>query len=117
MAEPTSSTAAMAMAGLGLASLMPWIDGDALMGASLGAALVAYNKTGLGALERVGALIFSACCGYFLAPEIIALTPVTMTVGAGFVGALATVPVSLKVMEYIEGLELSSLIDRLKGGK
>lgn len=117
MAEPTSSAAAAAMAGLGLASLLPWVDGSALMGASLGAALVAYSKSDLSALQRVGALIFSALCGYFMAPEIIAQTPVTMTAAAGFVGAIIIVPISLKAIEHIESMDISGLIERFKGGK
>ncbi|MGL5304537.1 MAG: putative holin, partial [Aeromonas sp.] len=54
MAEPTSSAlAAFTATGVGLATLLPWIDANALMGAVLGASLVAYSKSDIPPLKRL----------------------------------------------------------------
>lgn len=116
MAEPTTSAAAAATAtGIGLAALLPWIDASALMGAALGAGLVAYSKSDLRAWQRIGALLFSALCGYLMTPEIVALTPVTHDGAGGFIGAIVVVPLSLKLIQHVERLDLAAWLDRRKG--
>lgn len=117
VAEPTTSAAAATItaAGIGLAALLPWINADTLMGATLGAGLVAYSKTDLRAWQRIGALLFSALSGYLMAPEIIAQTPVTRDGTGGFIGALVVVPLSLKLIEHVEMLDLAAWLDRRKG--
>lgn len=115
MAEPTTSAAAATAAGIGLVAMLPWIDANALMGAALGAGLVAYSKSNLRAWQRVGALLFSALCGYLMAPEVVAQTPVAHHGAGGFIGALVVVPLSLKIIQHVERFDLATWIDRRKG--
>ena len=116
VAEPTTSAAAAATAtGIGLAALLPWINASSLMGAALGAGLVAYTKTDLRAWQRIGALLFSALCGYLLTPEIVAQTPVTHDGAGGFIGAIVIVPLSLKLIQHVERFDLATWLDRRKG--
>ncbi|MBK1691078.1 putative holin [Ectothiorhodospira mobilis] len=117
VAEPTTSAAAATATatGIGLAALLPWINANALMGAALGAGLVAYTKTDLRAWQRIGALLFSALCGYFMTPEIVAQTPVTHDGAGGFIGAIVIVPLSLKLIQHVEGFDLATWLDRRKG--
>ncbi|MGO2878501.1 MAG: putative holin [Halomonas sp.] len=117
MAEPATSAAAATMTatGIGLAALLPWINASSLMGAALGAGLVAYSKNDLRAWQRIGALLFSALCGYLMSPEIVAQTPVTHDGTGGFIGALVIVPLSLKLIKYVDKFDLSTWLDRRKG--
>lgn len=103
------------MVGVGLAALLPWVDSAALMGAALGAALVAYSKSDMRAWQRLGAMLFSALCGYLMAPDIVALTPVTQTGAGGFIGAILIVPLSLKAIKHVDKFDLSAWLDRRKG--
>jgi hypothetical protein len=117
VAEPTTSAAAATATatGIGLAALLPWINANALMGAALGAGLVAYTKTDLRAWQRIGALLFSALCGYLMTPEIVAQTPVTHDGAGGFIGAIVIVPLSLKLIQHVERFDLATWLDRRKG--
>ena len=48
MAEPTTSTTVAITASAGLVSLLPFVNGDALFGAVIGAALLIRNKLSKG---------------------------------------------------------------------
>ncbi|WMC11756.1 putative holin [Oceanimonas pelagia] len=117
MAEPTSSAAAAATAtaGVGLAALLPWIDANALMGAVLGAGLVAYSKSDISPLKRIGALAFSAALGYLMSGEVINLTPVQESGTGGFIGAIVIVPLALKLLDHIEQANASELLKKWRG--
>ena len=109
MAEPTSSSVvvATAAAGVGLATFLPNMDGDALFGAIIGAALIALNQKDLKAWQRLLGLLVSVGAGYVSAGEIVAQTPITQTGPGGFVGAILVVPIALKVLAVVERMELS----------
>lgn len=116
MAEPTSTTAIAVTTGAGvsLASLMPWVDGDALMGAVLGAALVALSKKDLKPWQRIGSLVFSALVGYLLSGEVIAQTPLTNSGSGAFYGAIFIVPVALKLMQYVDKIDTEAISAAIK---
>ncbi len=118
MAEPTSSTALAitATAGVGIAALLPWIDANALMGAVLGAALVAYTQKNLKPWQRLGGLLFSALVGYLMSTEMVAQTPLTETGTGGFIGAIVIVPLALKLMQQVDKLDIAALFRRGPGG-
>lgn len=111
MAEPTSSSVvvATAAAGVGLATFLPNMDGNALFGAIIGAALIALNQKDLKAWQRLLGLLVSVGAGYVSAGEIVAQTPITQTGPGGFVGAIIVVPIALKVLELIEKTDFASL--------
>ena len=63
MTEPASASGLTVAAGVGLASLLPFVNGDALIGAVLGAAVVAiHTKDAVWYLKIVG-LFLSSLCG------------------------------------------------------
>jgi hypothetical protein len=117
MAEPTSTTVivATATAGVGLATFMPSLDGNALFGAIIGAALIALNQKDLRAWQRILGLLVSVGSGYVSAGEIVAQTPITQTGPGGAVGAIIVVPIALKVLAVIERLELADVKAFLQG--
>ncbi|MEH6490760.1 putative holin [Halopseudomonas sp.] len=118
MPEPTSSTAVAATtaAGVTLAAMVPSIDANAVMGAVLGAALVAYNKSELKAWQRIGSLFFSALVGYLMSSELVTQTPVTETGTGAFIGSIIIVPLGIKLMQQIDKFDIASLIKRGPGG-
>ncbi|WP_022955776.1 putative holin [Perlucidibaca piscinae] len=118
MAEPTTSTAvaATAAAGVGLATLIPWIDVNALIGAIFGAAVVAMTKKELRPAARLLGMLLSIIGGYISAPEILNQTPITQTGPAAAVGAVLIIPVLLKALAQVEKLDLGTLLKGSKGG-
>ena len=117
MAEPTSSSVvvATAAAGVGLATFLPNMDGNALFGAIIGAALIALNQKDLKAWQRLLGLLVSVGAGYVSAGEIVAQTPITQTGPGGFVGAILVVPIALKVLAVVERMALSDVQAFLQG--
>ena len=69
MPEPTTTAAATAIT-LSAASLLPFINGNALLGAVFGAALFATTKKDLKPLQRVLTMLLATGIGYLLTPEI-----------------------------------------------
>ncbi len=118
MAEPTSSTAVIATtaAGVGLASLVPWLDVNALIGAIFGAAVVAMTRKELKPSSRLIGMLLSTLAGYIGAPELVAQTPITQTGPAAAVGAVVIIPLLLKALAYVERMDLGSLLRPKSGG-
>ena len=116
MADPTSSTITGLLMGLGLASAVPIIDGDALFGAVLGAWLVTSTKHDLKAWQRIGSLMLSSGVGYLFAPTALRLAPVLTSGGAALACALVVIPLSIKSMLWIEKADLLEILRRLRGG-
>ena len=111
MADPTTTTAvATAVAGVGLAAVAPQLDGNALFGAIIGAALIALNQRDIKGWQRLLGLLVSIGAGYVSAAEIITQTPITRTAPAGFLGAVLVVPVVLKSLEVVEKTDFASLV-------
>lgn len=117
MAEPTTSAVAatVATAGVGLASLMPWVDAGALMGAVLGAGLVAYTKKDIKPWQRLAALVFSAAIGYLLSPEVVHFASLSQTSTGAFIGSIVIVPLTVKLIDYVNKLDISTLLKRNGG--
>ncbi|MCU1717420.1 phage holin family protein [Pseudomonas sp. 5P_3.1_Bac2] len=110
MTEPTSSSVVLtAAAGVGLSTLLPHLDGNALFGAVIGAALIALKPSDLKSWQRLLGLLVSVGVGYISAEEIVAQTPITQSGPGAFVGAIVVVPIALKVLALIEHLELADL--------
>lgn len=118
MAEPTTTTAVVATtaAGVGLATLVPWLDMNALIGAVFGAAVVAMTKKDLQPWSRLLGMLLSIIGGYITAPEIVNQTPLTQTGPAAAVGAVLIIPVLLKGLAQVEKWDLATLLRAGKGG-
>ena len=119
MADPTTSTVIVtAAAGVGLSALIPQVDGNALFGAIIGAALIAVNQRDMKAWQRLLGLLVSIGAGYVCAAEIVTQTLITRTAPAAFIGAVLVVPVALKTLEVIDKTDFASLVPSwLKRGK
>lgn len=113
MAEPASSTTLAVTAGLGVAALMPFIDGNALLGATLGAALIASTKRDLRWWQRLLSLFISIGAGYVLASEVINQTPIRSIAAAAFIASVCAVPIALRLSVMAEQLDLSSVLGGL----
>ncbi|QPG61246.1 hypothetical protein HFV04_017160 [Pseudomonas sp. BIGb0427] len=116
MADPTSSSITGLLMGLGLATAVPLIDGEALFGAILGAWLVTSIKRDLKAWQRLGSLLLSAGVGYLFAPVGLKLAPFINSGGAAFACALVVIPISIKAMLWVEQADLFEILRRIRGG-
>ncbi len=116
MAEPTSTTAAAGslLVSLGLASLLPGIDGNALIGAFAGATLFVLSANEYSLLTRLGYMAVSLVMGYLSAPEITARLPIEETGVAAFIAGLSCVYLGLKLQDQIKAINLTELIERMK---
>lgn len=117
MAEPTTSTFVTLLAAVGLVSLAPQIDGEALFGAVLGAWLVTSTKKDLKVWQVLGSLLLSCGVGYLFAPMALRLAPVLTSGGGAFACALLIIPLSIKAMVWIEHTSLWDVISRIRGGR
>lgn len=114
MAEPTSTSTLALAAGVGFASMFPGIDGNALIGAFAGAALIVVTSKDLSLVNRFFYLVISLIVGYQGAPEIINATPIKSTGVAAFFAAAVAIALALQLVERIKAFDLSTLFK--KGG-
>jgi hypothetical protein len=113
MAEPSTTTLALSAA-IGLASLAPGIDGNALMGAFTGAALVVVTSKDVNVPKRIAYMFISLVMGYLAAPEIVNATPIKSTGVAGFFAAALVITVTLQLIERVKTADLFAIFR--KGG-
>ncbi|MFM0284143.1 putative holin [Paraburkholderia sediminicola] len=114
MAEPSTTTLAAVSAGIGLASLFPGIDGNALIGAFTGAALVVVTSKDLSIATRLAYLLISLIAGYIAAPEVVRVSPINSTGVAAFFAAALAITVTLQLIERVKSFDLLSIF---KGGR
>lgn len=118
MAEPTSTTTALAAsAGVGFASLAPGIDGNALVGAFAGAALMVISSKDLSLGKRFAYLLISMAVGYMGAADIVSVTPIRSTGVAAFAAAAVAITITLELIERLKTVDLLALLKKDKGGK
>jgi hypothetical protein len=101
-------TTATLPAAIGAASLTPGMDGDALIGAFTGAALVVVTSKDMGFIQRATYMLISLVMGYLAAPEIVRATPIRSTGVAAFFAAALVIAVTLQIIEGIKTLDLLS---------
>lgn len=114
MAEPSTTTAAVVTAGIGFASLAPGIDGNALVGAVAGAALLVVSSKDLSLGQRFAYLVISLIVGYLAAPEVVRLTPIHSTGVAGFFGAALAITITLQLLDRLKSIDLFAFFNRGK---
>ena len=116
MAEPisTSTTAALAVTGVGAVSLLPGVDPSTVLGAFAGAAVFALNADELSTGKKVAFLLLSIVMGCLTAPlaaSLLArLLPTDTEVSHG-VGALVASAVLVKLLLAL--IRLAEHSDRL----
>jgi hypothetical protein len=109
MAEPSTTTVAAMSAGIGFASLFPGMDGNALIGAFTGAALVVVTSKDLTLAKRFAYLVISLIVGYLAAPDVVNHTPIASTGVAAFFAAALAITVTLQLIERVKSFDLLSL--------
>ncbi|MBP2261452.1 hypothetical protein [Pseudomonas sp. BP8] len=97
-------------------------DGQALAGAILGAWLVSSSKgkawvtirtrRKLSLQQRLLTLLLSAGVGYLFMPLLLSLVPFVSTGVAAFVAAVVVIPISVKVMLWLENADLKEIVQR-----
>ena len=121
MAEPASASGATMVAGLGLATLLPFVNGDALIGAVLGASIVAVHTKNVVWYLKIVSLFLSALCGYVFAPD--AQVMINTIIGKFFgmqiksiavvscLVAVVSVPFIKKLSDWAYKFDLGGMID------
>lgn len=108
----TATTAALVW----VLSVLPGVNGDALIGAFAGAAVFALSSTDPRLWRKLTYMVLSFVLGYALGPEVVDLLPFrSVTAGAFAVSALV-VTFTVTVIERIRSLDIGELIARLRKG-
>lgn len=115
MPEPTTTAAATAVT-ISAASLLPFVNGNALLGAVFGAALFATTKKDLKPLQRLSTMIIAVGFGYLLAPEITTRTFIGNDATAGMIASIFSLPIILKCMVWVDQSSLSDIWNKFRGG-
>ncbi len=121
MTEPASASGLTVAAGVGLASLLPFVNGDALIGAALGAAVVAVHTKNVVWYLKLTGLFLSSLCGYFFAPDAQVLLNVFLNKAFGVelksiavvscLLAVVSVPFLKKLSDWAYRFDLAGAID------
>ena len=113
MTEPTTTAT---VAGLSAISLLPFINGNALLGAVLGAAFVATYEKDLTAWQRLRIMLLSTGIGYLLAPEITSRTLVTSDATAALITSTFSLFILVKAVDWVKKSRLSEIWKVFKNG-
>jgi uncharacterized membrane protein HdeD (DUF308 family) len=114
MTEPATAVAAAA-ASVGLAAMLPGVDGNALIGAFAGAALFVVSSKELPIWRRLVYLAVSIALGYLAAPEVIRWLPLKATGLAAFLASALGVTLTLGLIERGRTFDLEAWLRSLGG--
>ncbi|MBU3120795.1 MULTISPECIES: putative holin [Acinetobacter] len=115
MPEPTTTTSLSTLT-LSAVSLLPFINGNALLGAVLGAAFIATYEKNLTALSRLRTMLLSTGIGYLLAPEITSRTFITSDATAALITSTFSLFILIKAVDWVKASKLSDLWKAFRGG-
>lgn len=108
MAEPTStSSLGLLAAGIGIAALLPGIDGDALVGAFAGGTLFVVSAPLMAIWQRIVYLLLSAAAGYLATPDLMAWVPLKSSGLAAFFASATIITITLAAIEKGKRLDFS----------
>lgn len=108
MPEPTSATTT-ALA-LSSASLLPFINGNILLGAVLGGVVITAESKNLTGAKRVYTMLVSTAVGYLIAPVVMELLPAPFN-NAGLCGLISSVFALLILVKMLDWAKVSKLSD------
>lgn len=114
MTDPTTPTVAITM-GAGAASMLPFVNGDALFGAIIGAAFIAFFSKNLDYKNRLAYFLLSSAIGYLLSPEVVNRTSIDSHATAAFAISLVAIILLQKAMEWLRAATLSEIFSLLSG--
>lgn len=113
MPDPTTPIAIATTAGV--ASLLPFVNGDALFGAVIGAAFIAFYTQNVSYKKRIGTFLLSTAIGYLLEPELVNRTPIDSHSTAAFAIALVAIIVLQKIIAWLESASLQDICNTIRG--
>lgn len=114
MAEPTATTAVTFGAVL---SLLPIVNGNALLGAVFGAALFATTRKDLKPLQRLVTMLLATGIGYLLSPEVTARSFISNDATAGMIASIFSLPIILKIIVWVDQSSISDILNKIfRGG-
>lgn len=117
MAEPTTAvTASLVVAGVSLATLLPGVDGNAVIGAFAGAALMALHARDVSVFSRVAYLFISWIMGYLAAPLVMRQVHMQESGVAAFLAAAIVIAVTVQLIERIKAVDLTQWLSWLRRG-
>lgn len=111
MVEPTSSatTAAAAMGAVALTSVLPGVNGDALIGAFAGAVVFALHAKDLSIAKRIVYMLVSILLGYLGADEIMRRTGLESHALSAFGLSAVVVTLALASIDRIRSFDITQL--------
>ncbi len=114
MPEPTSSavSASVAMGAVAVTSLLPGVNGDALIGAFAGAVVFALHAKDISIFKRIVYMVVSFVVGYLAAPEVMRLSGVQSFTIAAFAASAMVVTLALVSIDRIKTFDFASLWKR-----
>lgn len=117
MPEPTTTTTSASVIALSAMSILPFINGNALLGAVLGAAFIASSEKDLSASKRFMNLILATGIGYICTPFITEKTFITSDALAALIASTFCLFILIKAVDWIKQAKLSDIIKLIRGGK
>ena len=113
MVEPSTTTNTVLVAtGVSMATLLPGIDGNALVGAFAGAALVAVHTRELSFGSRLLYLLISWIIGYLAAPEVAHRLGLIQTGVSSFLAAALAIAITVQLLERIKTIDITAWLRR-----
>lgn len=117
MAEPTTTSTVLALAtGVTLSALLPGMDGNAIIGAFAGAALMALHAREVSVFSRIAYLFISWAMGYMAAPLVMRQTSLQESGVAAFLAAAVVIAVTVQLIERIKAIDLAQWASWLRRG-
>lgn len=114
MVEPTSSaaSAATALGAVAVTSMIPGVNGDALIGAFAGAVVFALHAKDLTITQRITYMFISILLGYLGAGEVMRYTGLESPAIASFALSAVVVTFALASIDHIRNFDITSLWKR-----
>lgn len=119
MAEPATTSVSTFVGGVGIASLLPFIDANALIGAAFGAVVITiFNQSYTKWYLKILSLLLSIVGGYIFGGTLCEIFPIQSSSLSSCGAAVLCVPAVLKLSKWFDGISLSEIIkNRLGGGQ
>ena len=114
MVEPTSSaaSAATAMGAVAITSILPGVNGDALIGAFAGAVVFALHAKDITLTKRLIYMAISILLGYMGVDEVIRYTGIQSATIAAFALSAVVVTMALASIDRIRNFDITSFWKR-----
>ena len=116
MPEPTTTTTTATAISLSAVSILPFINGNALLGAVLGAAFIATYEKDLSAWQRLRTMLLSTGIGDLLASEITSRTFITSDATAALIASTFSLFILIKAVDWVKTSKLSDIWKTFRGG-